>query len=354
MLVPKFWASSKLRHRADKKQITIQRWGWSDVSVEQAQQHADVRVREAMDQLLLTWPKLRLPKREPKVAYNGAEGVPIREEIIAQQGTDVVTRNSYGALCLNTPDVMFVDVDEEWISRPPPAKLWPRFLLAAALALVWWVVWASGKPAALDPYASCSGLPGFGDYFRVGLRGLWGFAWRTLFFLAALYWLNLWRWQWFVHRNGGLMGMVRKGLSEQSVRGYWAVYKTPKGARLLALHRTFDASSEESGALMKSLWADPVYVAMCRRQGCFRARVSAKPWRIPGMDRMRGPVWPVEGEALERRLRWVAGYEAVQSGYAACTLVELFGEAHLLDPRAEAVRKWHDQLSQSSSGKPVA
>jgi hypothetical protein len=49
--------------------------------------------------------------REPKVPYNGAVGVPIREEILARYGAAVITRNSHGARCLNTPDILFADVD---------------------------------------------------------------------------------------------------------------------------------------------------------------------------------------------------------------------------------------------------
>jgi hypothetical protein len=354
MLVPKFWASSKLRHRADKKQVTLQRWGWSDESVEHAQRHADERVRAAMDHLLETWPNVALAKSEPKVAYNGAQGVPIREEIVDQQGPDVMTRNGYGALCLNTPDVMFVDIDEEWISRPPPTKWWPRLFLAGVIALIWGLVWASSWPSALDPYARCAGIPGPLDYLGVGLRGLWAWIWRTIAVLVVLHWIHRGRWALFVMRQGGLMGMARNTLKTHSHDGHWAIYKTPKGARLLALHRTFDPSSEETGQLMKDLWADPIYVAMCRRQGCFRARVSAKPWRIPGVDRMRGPVWPVEGDALDRRINWVKDYDAVQSGFAACALIEVVGNPDALDPRADTVRRWHDQMSQSSSGKPLA
>mgnify|MGYP003634726108 CR=1 FL=1 len=52
-----------------------------------------------------------LPFSERKVAYNGADGLPIREEIIDRRGDAVLTRNAYGALCLNTPDILFADVD---------------------------------------------------------------------------------------------------------------------------------------------------------------------------------------------------------------------------------------------------
>ena len=39
---------------------------------------------------------------------------------------------------------------------------------------------------------------------------------------------------------------------------------------------------------------------MCRRQGCFRARLSAKPWRIGIRDRLRRRAWPWPEEFWRR------------------------------------------------------
>jgi hypothetical protein len=52
-------------------------------------------------------------RQEKRVSYNGSEGVPIREEVIQFHGDAVVSRNIYGALCINTPDVLFADIDFE-------------------------------------------------------------------------------------------------------------------------------------------------------------------------------------------------------------------------------------------------
>lgn len=63
-----------------------------------------------------------LERRERKVPHNGADGVPICEEIVARhaavanaagEGEIIITRNAYGARCLNTPNVFFADVDFE-------------------------------------------------------------------------------------------------------------------------------------------------------------------------------------------------------------------------------------------------
>ena len=100
MIIPNFWAETRKQHRDAKRQVTIRRFGWSDVSEEEARSMAEARAAEALHKVLAGE---KLGRREPKVAYNGASGVPIREEVLARHGEEVITRNSYGAHCLNSP-----------------------------------------------------------------------------------------------------------------------------------------------------------------------------------------------------------------------------------------------------------
>ena len=110
MIVPEYWAEARLQTKEDGKQITIRRFGWSDESQEAAEALAQERAAEAMQRARAGE---KLERREFKTPYNGADGVPIREEIMARHGDVVITRNCYGAPCLNTPDVLFLDVDFE-------------------------------------------------------------------------------------------------------------------------------------------------------------------------------------------------------------------------------------------------
>src|SRR3954451_8332689 len=132
MLVPKFWAEGRLQESSAEKPITVRRFGWSDDSQANAQAMADARAHEALQRLLRGE---KLPRRDLKRPYNGSEGVPIREEIVASYGETVLTRNSYGAVCLNTPNVLFADID--FSDQPSGALLRPVVvvLLAAAIAL---------------------------------------------------------------------------------------------------------------------------------------------------------------------------------------------------------------------------
>lgn len=70
---------------------------------------ADERATEALKHYLAG--ETHLQSREENVGYNGTDGLPIREEILEEHGEVVITRNAYGAHCLNTPNVLFVDMD---------------------------------------------------------------------------------------------------------------------------------------------------------------------------------------------------------------------------------------------------
>ncbi len=82
--------------------------GWSDTSVEDAHRVAIKRARRAAATL-----KADAPLTASDYPYPDR---PIREPVIDEiragdRITAVITRNSYGALILNTADVMFIDID---------------------------------------------------------------------------------------------------------------------------------------------------------------------------------------------------------------------------------------------------
>ena len=103
------------------------------------------------------------------------------------------------------------------------------------------------------------------------------------------------------------------------------------------------------------LAGDPVYGRMCRNQRCFRARVSPKPWRIGISEHLkpRTGVWPIDPDKLPLREAWVRDYAQRSTGHAACRFVARFGSDRV-HPAAEAVRRWHDELSRADSQLPLA
>lgn len=325
MIVPQYWAEARHRERIGGKQTTIRRFGWSDDSPEAAQSHAEERLREALEQHRAGTLRSR---RDAKVAYNGADGLPIREEILARHGDTIITRNSYGAQCLNTPNVLFLDID-----YPEPHPVLPCLATLVLFAAMGGIVYG-----LVNQYWLIAGISAVVLAFN---------------FLA----LELIR--------RGLNRSVRKQEPKNreriaaflDSRPEWRlrVYRTPNGFRLLAMHRTFEPRSQEVAEVFRELRVDPVYAIMCHNQNCFRARVSPKPWRM-GMEerfRPRPGVWPVKPEWLPGRTAWVARYEELAKGFSACRFEEELGTGSV-HPAAAAVRDLHDRLANATTDLPMA
>lgn len=325
MLVPQFWAEGRVQHRQGGKQVTVRRFGWSDTTQAEAQAMADSRAQEALQRLLAGED---LPRREPKRAYNGAQGVPIREEILSRHGETVVTRNSYGARCLNTPNVLFADID---LPDKPPAAF------------------ASGAVA-------------------IGLLCALGAGWLThsmtvgiVLTIAAIIGV------------GPLAASLQRARRRKSddadtialarVRAFVAVhpewnarvYRTPAGLRVLALHQTFDPTDATVAACFRDLGVDKLYALMCFNQACFRARVSPKPWRIGITQHLRPQpgVWPVAPERRATRDLWIEAYETIARAYSSCSFVESLGSGGV-HPDAKQVQELHDEFCRATSQLPIA
>lgn len=328
MRIPLHWAEGRIQQRRDgrgSRQVTVSRWGWSDESVTDAQRHADERTREAFERILAGDDA---PRREPKAAYNGAEGVPIREEIIGRHGSTVITRNSYGSLCLNTPDVLFTDID---FPTKPGCLITGLGSLAQALVV--------------------------GTAFYITGMGAFSLVAAMVALVAGSWSIN--HLIHFYHESqGGIEQIARKRVEQFAAshpEWHLRLYRTPAGMRVMAVHDLFEPNSEDAQDFFRCLASDPVYVAMCRRQACFRARVSPKPWRI-GMSRHIKPrtaVWPIAPEKVPARDAWIAEYNAAARGYASCRYLESLGTAST-NPQAQEVQRIHDELCRATSGLPIA
>lgn len=326
MIVPAYWAEARLQRRTHRRQVTVRRFGWSDVSLAEAQAHAEVRVREAFDRVVAGE---KLPRIERKVGYGGSQGLPIREEIVDRHGEAVITRNSYGALCLNTPDVLFVDVD---FDEPASDGVSMR---AAVLVLI--------AAVALGLWQRSAGL-GIGAFFAGLILTAYVLGWLRKRAHAA---------------NGGPERRARERIdafAAQRPDWHLRVYRTPAGFRLLALHRRFAPREPEVGDSFRALGADGLYATMCAVQNCFRARVSPKPWRI-GIKRKIKPtvaVWSPEQAELPERRQWLVDYAAAALGHASCRYIETLGDAGAIDPQAEEIRRLHDALCRADEDLPIA
>lgn len=327
MIIPEHWAEARIQKRVHGRQITVRRFGWSDASKADAQEHAERRAKDAFDRIASGEP---LQRREPRVRYNGADGVPIREEIIERFGDAIVSRNSYGARCLNTPNVFFADIDFDHL---------PTFN-------------GLGSEAKLSILRSCF-LP-----IVVGVATGWILRSASSGFLAMIGFLVLPAFlSWLVHRlriwwAGGLQQFHLNHIEQfLAKRPDWhlRIYRTPNGLRLLAMHKTFDPRSAEVEDAFRELRVDRLFAFMCLKQNCFRARLTAKPWRT-GIDthlKPRPGVWPIRPERIPERERWVSVYERQAASFSACRFWKAIGAVHSIDPLARALCDYHDRTCRS-------
>jgi hypothetical protein len=335
MIVPHYWAEGRVQQRHLGKQITVRRFGWSDVGELDAQTMADERAQQAMQRIVSGE---KLERHEPKTPYNGAEGVPIREEIISEHGDAVITRNAYGARCLNTPNVFFADIDFE-PPRLPSGYTGPIFctLWLGTMA----VAWALGLLTALMAVAL---------FFAVGVLAVFiasAISKRKQAAAAAAP----------LPHNSPEAAAKARVQAFLDTHPHWGfrLYRTPAGLRLIATHQTMLPQDPEVALAFAALGTDPIYTAMCLRQQCFRARLTAKPWRIGVHDHMRPRpgVWPVAPQRLAERAAWVQAYEAAAASFAACRYVETLGQP-TVHFEVAAVQALHDAQCQADSGLEIA
>ncbi|HEX7261269.1 MAG TPA: hypothetical protein VF258_05595 [Luteolibacter sp.] len=324
MIIPQYWAEGRKQHRQQGKQVTVRRFGWSDIGQQDAQTNADQRAEEALQRLLSGE---KLARREPKIPYNGADGVPIREEILDRRGETIITRNSYGASCLNTPNVFFADVDFD------KRSLHYSISVLSGLILILGVFVATYHHAT---------LPGVG------------------FILLGMFFPRIGR------RIQDSVTKLKGGeqkIAVDRIKTFIAsnpmwnlrIYRTPAGLRVLATHQLFDPEDPSVASCFKALGTDPIYMQMCLRQICFRARVSPKPWRIGIGDHMRPRpgTWPINEERLPIRNAWLARYQTAAVAFASCKFIESLGSG-VNHPDVLPIVEWHDELSRATTDLPIA
>ena len=126
------------------------------------------------------------------------------------------------------------------------------------------------------------------------------------------------------------------------------LYETHSGVRAIVTGRPFEPKAAETAQLLRRFNADWLYSALCRRQGCFRARLTPKPYRMK--CHTHKVVFPRNDPVQESEHRaWVAEYDAARQQFATCRFLCAVG-ADLHDPVVE----WHDRETGATSGRKLA
>ncbi len=309
------------------RKIVVRRWGWSNVSVEDA--HAKARVRASAD-LARRQAGEAVPHRERAAEY-GDEAQPIREEVVSRNAEIVITRNRYGALCMNAPDLWIADVDVQERRHSAPtrfdATVWIVTLVAAFVTPFF-----IDAPYFLAPLGSIVAA-----IVVLSVYSEWR---RTRLARAA------------TARLAAAHAELERLLRSQPWRSH--LYESPNGYRVIATHTRSTPDDPRVDEFFSRLKADPAFVLLCKRQKCFRARLTAKPWRTNLSVDVRYPrQWPIDDVRRVARDAWIAAYTPEAERYAACKYIGLYGSASP-DLGAEEMRSLHDQLSKARSDKPLA
>jgi|688.fasta_scaffold00309_52 hypothetical protein len=127
------------------------------------------------------------------------------------------------------------------------------------------------------------------------------------------------------------------------------LYRTYAGWRAILLNRAVGGVDNDSLAIMKKFPVDPFYLKLCIKQKCFRARLTAKPWRI-GLERC--PIsYPHHPNLENHYLRWEQQYNAEATKYRVC---EKIYDNGFPCERLKTLLEIHDAVAQVNSDLPIA
>lgn len=125
------------------------------------------------------------------------------------------------------------------------------------------------------------------------------------------------------------------------------IYETHQGARVIVLGRDFDARDRDTVRIMSEFHCDPLYMTICQKQGCFRARLTPKPYRM-NMRRYKVQ-FPREGDDPELQ-QWLVDYERESRNFNTCRFIEQVGARHSM---SDAVHT-HDEITGANFRQPLA
>ncbi len=160
-------------------------------------------------------------------------------------------------------------------------------------------------------------------------------------------WKNLFAWRGLSPRDRIVAHVeemaTRPPLAATSIR----LYETRAGVRAIVLGAPVAAASRDAQRVFETLHADRLYASLCRKQQCYRARVTPKPYRVHcGGMRVTIPRDAEQQKALDA---WIPRYEAACRGHATCRFIRQIGRA----PSTRIV-DLHDEMTAAHSDLPLA
>lgn len=127
------------------------------------------------------------------------------------------------------------------------------------------------------------------------------------------------------------------------------VYETFAGLRVVITNELFDSKSSQTDEIFTALDTDPLYMLLCKNQGCFRARLSPKPWRM-GLKRPKTKFPRQLKQDQDDFKQWLVSYERAAKAFGTVKRIETFGSARTHEDVAR-VLSMHDRYATSQNVK---
>jgi len=161
----------------------------------------------------------------------------------------------------------------------------------------------------------------------------------------------------------GLFGFGRKGtpkerivqmIGEKIASGKYGelsarIYETFQGIRCIIHNAPCDPSSHEAEYLMRKFNNDPLYGFLCKKQQCFRARLTPKPHRCK-FHRPPSKFPRFEPREIEEFNEWRTKYDELSRDYATCRFIKEIGSGRFFRELIDI----HDEISGALSSRKLA
>jgi hypothetical protein len=151
-----------------------------------------------------------------------------------------------------------------------------------------------------------------------------------------------------VDKKESIVKMVSEYASKSSnPSAAYRIYETKNGIRVFVVGDGIDPNGTMARKLFQDLHCDPLYALLCRKQKCYRARLTPKPSRIK-MKAIK-ILFPRD-ENLAMKNDWIQQYEQLSQKYSVCKFVSQIGPSQKTDP----IIVLHDELTGAFKNLPLA
>lgn len=131
------------------------------------------------------------------------------------------------------------------------------------------------------------------------------------------------------------------------------VYETFAGLRFVITNHTYDLENTHDRTEMLKLFAalevDPLYLRLCQQQGCFRARLTPKPWRI-NTERPPSRYPRSDRRDINDFEDWLKDYEMASTSKTVVKVLKEFGSANT-HPDVRKILEIHDRHALKGLGE---